>query len=242
MQSIVILSIMRVIFMTETTKPDENKNDQKMSVQVQSVASVNTPNPNAKTQADSAKERKASISAGKGTIQALVYNNSKENRQAFSDLLKAVSETDSLKLIKSAKRTIKHEFKSVYKQFAKESPAERVEHMKRLYDYTFGMLEALRSNKAFKGLTDIDAKLAKSKDKANKRMNYHISDTRAELDELLKSHLRTERHLRKKIERRARKLSSMKDELSKTGKHIRELNSEKKKIENYMQPNQYLRK
>ncbi len=226
--------------MVEATKPNDNQNNPNVSVQ--SGTGNNAINLNVKAQVDNAKERKAIISAARGTINALVYNNSKENRQAFSDLLKAVSETDSLKLIKSAKRTIKHEFKSVYKQFAKESPAERVEHMKRLYDYTFGMLEALRSNKAFKGLTDIDAKLAKSKDKANKRMNYHISDTRAELDELLKSHLRTERHLRKKIERRARKLSSMKDELSKTGKHIRELNSEKKKIENYMQPNQYLRK
>jgi hypothetical protein len=242
MQSIVILSIMRVIFMTETTKPDENKNDQKMSVQVQSVASVNTPNPNAKTQADSAKERKASISAGKGTIQALVYNNSKENRQAFSDLLKAVSETDSLKLIKSTKRTIKHEFKSVYKQFSKENPAERAEHMKKLYDYTFNMLESLRSNKAFRELNDVDTKLAKSKAKAYKKMNYHISEAETELENSLKELMRMEKHLDKRVVKRTKKLASAKAELSNTGKEIKALNLEKKKLEKYSQPNSYLRK
>ena len=228
--------------MAETTKPTENKNDQKIQVQVQSTTSANTPNQTAQARADSPKERKASISAGKGTIQALVYNNSKENREAFSHLLRAVSETDSLKLIKSTKRTIKHEFKSVYKQPWRESPAERAEHTKKLYDYTFNMLEALRSNKAFRELNDVDAKLAKSKAKAYKKMNRNISEAETELENSLKGLMRMEKRLNKKAIKRAKKLASANTKLSNTRKEMKSLNSEKKKLEKYLQPNSYLRK
>jgi septal ring factor EnvC (AmiA/AmiB activator) len=228
--------------MVEATKPNENQNGQNIPAQAQSGPKSNTLNLSIKAQTDGTKDIKASISAARGTIHAIVYNNSKENKQAFSDLLKAVSETDSLKLIKSSKRTIKHEFKSVYRQFSKESPAECVEHMKKLYNYTFVMLEALRSNKAFKELTDMDTKLAKSKEKAYKRVNYHIDLAKRGLEVSLKNNLRIEKHLEKKVARRTKKLSSMKDGLSNTKKEIKELNSEKNKIEKYSQPNQYLRK
>ena len=231
--------------MAETTKPNENKNDTndtKMSVQIQSTASSNAPKPNAKAHADGSKEMKALISAGKGTIQSLVYNNSKENRQAFSDLLRVVSETDSLKLIKSTKRIIKHEFNSVYRQFSKESPIERVEHMKKLYNYTFDLLESLRFNRAFRELNRLDITLAKSKAKGYKRMNYHIMNAETELEFSIRDLVRKERHLKHKVEKHTKKLAYEKAELSSAIKEIKALDSEQAKLQKHAQPDSYLRK
>lgn len=228
--------------MVEATKPNGNQNIQKAPVEVQDSSKSNTLNLSIKVQKESTKDMKASISAARGTIHTIVYNNSKENRQAFSDLLKAVSETDSLKLIKSAKRTIKHEFKGIYKQFSKESPGERVEHMKKLYGYTFSMLESLRSNKAFKVLNDMDTRLAKSKSRAYKKMNYHTNEAEAELESSLKNLMRMEKRLDRKVHRRTNKLAAAKADLSNAGKEIKDLNSQKKKLERYSQPDSYLRK
>ncbi len=73
-------------------------------------------------------------------------------------------------------------------------------------------------------------------------MNYHISEAETELENSLKELMRMEKHLDKRVVKRTKKLASAKAELSNTGKEIKALNLEKKKLEKYSQPNSYLRK
>jgi len=222
--------------MVENTKPNENDNNSVQDQPAQDVLKVNVNQ--GKTAAQNPKTvGKKLISAAKSIVESMVYVNSKDNRNSFSELLKFVSSTDDIKDIKHAKRVIKKEYKSIYKQFSGEGPYERVQHMDRLYTLNNSLLDALRKNDKFAALTKLDLKLASAKNKAHVKLEYHTKEAEAEVTRMLKDSLRSEKKLEKKAVKAERYLENYKRQIKETKNKIKSIGKDAENLKKTINDN-----
>lgn len=214
------------IAMVENTKQNGTQNvtaNGANAANAQNQITVNVPKTN--------KSHGQLISESKAVIKNMAYSKDAQAKNEFSELLKAVKETESTKEIKKMKRVVKGNFKRLYRMFEKEQPYERIAHMNDFYTLNSKVLEAMRANKKFYNLTKMDKSLSKQRHNAHKTLLKKTEEAKDELNRNIKAMARKEKGLEKRVSKLKEKTESTKEDFADASKELSKMTRENQRLE-----------